>query len=58
MRESLRIVPIIHSVALGQHGLWTAVGVSMVPKSADWSSLTAPMIALRNIMSFSTGLSR
>lgn len=58
MRDSLLIVPIIHSVAPGQHGLWMAMGVGMVPKSADWSSLTAPMIALRNIMSFSTGLSR
>ena len=57
MRESLATVPIIHSVAPGQYGLWMAVGVSMVPKNADGSSLTAPMTALRNIMSFSTELS-
>lgn len=58
MRESLTLLPMIHSVVPGQYGLWIAVGKAHERIGAKPRRLTVPAFALRNIMSFSTGLSR
>ena len=58
MRESVLLLPMIHSVSPGQDGLWMGVGKIDSSIGAKAAPRTVPATALRNIMSFSTSLSR